>query len=47
MQTWTGDEANILIAAWNPEDPRLVGVCAVCSLGMSFPPIEGDEAEAD
>ena len=47
MQTWIGDEANIRIAAWNPEDPRLVGVSAVCSLGMSFPSIEGDEAEAD
>ena len=47
MQTWIGDEANIRIVAWNPENPRLVGVSAVCSLGMSFPPIEGDEVEAD
>ena len=47
MQTWIGDEANIRIVAWNPENPRLVGVSAVCSLGMSFPPIEGDEAEVD
>jgi hypothetical protein len=47
MQTWIGDEANIRIVAWSPENPRLVGVSAVCSLGMSFPPIEGDEVEAD
>lgn len=43
MQRWIGDEANIRVTPWNPENPRLVNVSAVCSLGMSFPPIEGDE----
>ena len=47
MQSWIGDEANIRVVAWNSENPGLVNVSAVCSPGMSFPPLECDEAEAD
>ena len=45
MQRWIKDEANIRVTAWNLENPRLVNVSAVCSLGMSFPPLEADEED--
>jgi hypothetical protein len=48
MQRWIGDEANIRVTPWNPENPRLVNVSAVCSLGLSFPPFgANEEVESD
>lgn len=45
MRSWIGNEANIRVERWNPQNPSLVSVEGVCSLGMSWPPFSDGEQE--
>jgi hypothetical protein len=48
MRSWIGNEANIRVERWDPENPSPVSVTAVWSLKRSWPPLwDGDQEDLD